>query len=415
MRIRLLCLSIMLLILPGIALSAGGRRDKAVADSLWKCAIEHSKRGRFEESNATFTDLLDNHKLSKRDYRNAYRWLARNAKLSRDYQAYCDYTVMAGDEPEVFYSALAGLPHQSVERPGYDVSVPYLVDSIFNDTMSYFGGLIRVPVSIGGKQEWMLIDNGAAHFSVVSESFAASHGIRPVGASGHANGSTGERSSFWMGIADSLSIGELKFRNLLFSVVADDSVENPYVDFSTLLGANFFRLVGEMRFDNERRQITFPVRYEEKEANLTVNERDRYFADVCVLGDTLRFFLDLGANSTGLDGNYYKLHRHTIRADYQSVEHIRYGLGGSRTSVEYKVENLAFETCGGLFVKDSARINVNKDEGPNTYGWIGTDLILYFDTVTLNLEKMYMYVGSPLNLPAAEHEFAGQVEDEADG
>jgi hypothetical protein len=405
----------MLLLLPGIALFAGGRRDKAVADSLWKCAIEHSKRGRFEKSNSMLTDLLDNHKLSKRDYRNAYRWLARNAKLSRDYQAYCNYTEMAGDEPIVLYSALARLPAQSVERPRYDVSVPYQVDSIFNDTMNYFGGLIRVPVSIGGKLEWMLIDNGAAHFSVVSESFAASHGIRPVGASGHANGSTGERSSFWMGIADSLSIGELKIRNLLFSVVADDSVENPYVDFSTILGANFFRLAGEMRFDNERRHITFPVRYEEKEANLTVNERDRYFADVCVLGDTLRFFLDLGANSTGLDGNYYKLHKHTVRSAYEPVEHIRYGLGGSRTSVEYKVENLAFETCGGLFVKDSARISVKKDEGPDTYGWIGTDFIFNFDTVTLNLEKMYMYVGSPLDLPAAEHEFASQVEDEADG
>ena len=414
MRTRLFIISAMLFLLPGIALFAGGRRDKAVADSLWKCAIEYSRHGRFEAGNAALTDLLDNHKLSKRDHRNAYRWLARNAKLSRDYQAYCDYTEMAGDEPEVLFSSLAGLPAQSVERPLYEVSVPYQVDSIFNDG-NYYGGLIRVPVSIGGKQEWMLIDNGVAHVSVVSESFAASHGIRPVGATGLAKGSTGERSSYWMGMADSLSVGELKFRNLLFSVVADDSVGNPYVDFSALLGANFFRLAGEMRFDNELRQITFPVRYEEKEANLTVNEKDKYYADVCVMGETLRFFLDLGANSTGLDGNYYKLHKHTVQTDYQSVEHIRYGLGGSRRSVEYKVENLAFETCGGLFVKDSARISVNKDEGPDTYGWIGTDFIFYFDTVTLNLEKMYMYVGSPLNFPSAEHEFAGQVEDETDG
>ena len=88
MRTRLFYISMMLFLLPGIALSAGGRRDKAVADSLWSCAIDHSKHGRFEESNAALTDLLDNHKLSKRDYRNAYRWLARNAKLSRDYQAY---------------------------------------------------------------------------------------------------------------------------------------------------------------------------------------------------------------------------------------------------------------------------------------------------------------------------------------
>ena len=105
---------------------------------------------------------------------------------------------MAGDEAEVLFCSLAGLPAQSVERPQYDVSVPYQVDSIFNDTMDYFGGLIRIPVSIGGREEWMLIDNGAAHVSVVSESFAASHGIRPVGAIGHAKGSTGERSSFWM-------------------------------------------------------------------------------------------------------------------------------------------------------------------------------------------------------------------------
>lgn len=307
-------------------------------------------------------------------------------------QRSCAYAEQSDGSFDVLSLSLASQPVQSIERPDRDVSVPYQVDSVFKEG-AYRGGFIRIPVDLGGCREWLILDNGAAKFSGVTASFAAAHGIRPTGATGKGRGSTGEASSYWIGIADSLSVGDLLVRNLLFAVFPDGSMETPYLRLDAILGSNFFRLAGEMRIDNRNRSVTFPWKYEDRTSNLTLNGGDQHFVDVAVLGDTLRMQLDLGCISTDLNHNYYKRNKKAVRSIYEAKTSMVFGVGGSRQVITYRVKELPLEACNGRFVKEDADIfTVQMRDDPGVYGMLGSDFILHFDTVTLNLDRMYLYV-----------------------
>ena len=390
--IQLLILSLILSALCCETAQAASQKDRAVRDSLWNVAIEHSQHGRFEESNAVFQDLIDNDGLSLRRKKEAWWRMGRMARLLGDYSSFCKYERLRGARIHKFFLALAELPPRCMERHGHDVSVDYIVDSVFVDGM-YRGGLIKIPVTVNGHQEWFTIDNGMEEYNLVSESFAAKCGIRSIGIGASLSGSTGSKTSYNMGVLDSLSIGSLTFRNLLFSIVPDSSVENPFMDLSAMLGSGFFRLAGEMLFLNKERKIVFPERQEELESNLTLNGVDEHLVQVGVFGDTLRFQLDLGASQTHLIGYYFDRNKKWIQDTYPTDTTTRYGLGRAKLEKFYVVDSLTFSACGGEFTKEKAKIETSRIDLFADYdGLLGSDFILSFDKAALNLRKMYLYV-----------------------
>ena len=368
---------------PGAA-QAGPKKEKAIIDSLRRESFENQKHGRLEQSSAILKDLLEHYKLSKRMRKGIYNELANNGLLSDDYRSYCHYAELAYGVVD-FFRPLAEIPQQSVNRPEYDFSVEFVVDSIC--------GLIRIPVSIGGKQEWILLDNGVAKYSAVTESFAEQHGIHILDSKAKATGSTGAKTAFRMGYADSLSVGGLTFRNLLFGVVPDSSLDNPHIDASALLGANFFRLAGEMQFLNNERRIVFPAHQEDRESNLTMNGDDQHFAQVVVWGDTLRLQLDLGASNTNLNASFYRRNKKRIQDSYTKDSKTNFGLGRKREVAFYRANDLTFSACGGSFTKKWTAIETTDlGDGIDDYGRLGADFLLSFDKAAINLKKMFLYV-----------------------
>ena len=360
------------------------RKEKAVIDSLRREAVENRKHGRLDQSNAILNDLLQNYKLSKRERKDILQGLAINGLLSDDYRTYCHYAEMAYGVND-FYRPLAEIPQQVAERPEDDFSVEFVVDT--------GGGLIRIPVCIGGKQEWVLLDNGAAQYSVISESFAEKHGIHILDSKAKVTGSTGAKTAFQMGYADSLSVGGLIFRNLIFAVLPDGALENPVIDMSALLGANFFRLAGEMHILNDERRIVFPAHQEDRESNLTMDSNDHHFAQVVVGGDTLCLQLDLGATNTKLNASFYKRNKKRIQDLYTKGVKTSYGVGRIREADVYQANDLTFSACGGTFTKELTAIETT-DMGDETdvCGKLGVDFLLSFDKAVINLKKLFLYV-----------------------
>ena len=370
---------------------AGPKKEKAVIDSLRREAVENRKHGRLDQSNAILDDLLQHYNLSKRGRKEVLQMLAINGRLSDDYRTYCHYAELAYGVDDL-YRQLAEIPQQAAERPDYDFSVEFVVDSVLVDG-EYRGGYIRIPACIGGKQEWFILDNGAAQYSYISESFAEGHGILILDSKSKATGSTGAKSSFRMGYADSLSIGPLIVRNLVFAVLPDSALENPAIDLSAILGANFFRLAGEMQFLNRERRIIFPAHSVDREPNLTLSVRDEHFAQVVVRGDTLRLQLDLGARNTDLNAVYFKRNKKWIQNTYSMDKVTHLGVGGMREISVYKANGLIFSACGGNFTKEWTEIETTAiDKDPNTFGLLGADFLLSFDKAVINLKKMFLYV-----------------------
>ena len=370
---------------------AGPRKEKAIIDSLRREAVENRKHGRLEQSNAILEDLLQNYKLSKRVKKDVFHGLAINGLLSDDYRTYCHYEEFAYGVSD-FYRPLAEIPQQAAERPDFDFSVEFVVDSVYVNG-EYQGGLIRIPVCIGGKQEWLLLDNGSAQYCAVAESFALEHGFHFLDSKSKATGSTGAKSSFRMGYADSISIGPLIVRNLVFAVLPDSAIENLPIDLNVLLGANFFRLAGEMHFLNDERRIVFPSHQEDRESNQTMNSGDQHFAQVVVLGDTLHLQLDLGATNTNLNASFYKRNKKRIQDSYTKAVKTSYGLGRIRKADVYQANDLTFSACGGAFTKELTAIEtMDTGDGIDDFGKLGADFLLSFNKAVINLKKMYLYV-----------------------
>lgn len=368
----------------------------SAADSLCMVALDHTYHGRFNESNAIFDNILSSCKLSKEGKATMYGLLAQNEWLSGDYPGYYKYQKKRLKREELkkleMQKDLSMQPVETLIRPDEDIRIGYKIDSLYYEG-EFKGCEMRIPTTIGGKEELMILDNGCAFFSLASESFAVEHGIKPIGVKGKAVGNV-DKVSMWIGVADSLSIGSMVFRNILFTVIPDEYLQNPVSKIDAALGANIFRLAGEIRFDNENRTITFPYKQTDAtESNVTINASGMHLMDVAIGNDVLRFQLDLGASSTQLTYNYFQRYHDAIVSEYSSDTAMYGGVGGVATEQVYRIDHLVVKACGGQFTKESIKISTEKKANESeVYGILGLDYLLSFTHATLNLQKMYLEV-----------------------
>ena len=361
-------------------------------DSLWTMAVEHGKHGRFDEGNAIYRAILKDSNLSEEMEKAAYLSIGNNANLAGDYKTFYDcLSRYYNAEDLVQIKALADLPKDTLIRPDRNVAVAYQIDSICYDG-KFRGCEIRLPAKIAGKEEIFVLDNGCSRFSAACESFALSHGIRPINVQGKAIGVTGE-ASMWLGVADSLSIGSMSFRNIVFIVMPDQYLINSVMNIQAILGANIFRLAGEMDFDNKSSTIVFPFEQQNRESNLTINDEGRHFAEVEVNGAALQFQLDLGCSNTKFSSNYFQKHKDLLETTARADSSISGGVGGVSNVMVYKLYDVDFKSCGGCFTKQDVSVSTQKEtnEGDED-GCLGNDFLLSFDKAVLNLRKMYLYV-----------------------
>ena len=391
-RFLLLLLSLSLATVCENTSRAAGQPLKERVDSLWTLANEHALYGRYAESIAVCRDLLDNYRLSG-DARKSIVWLIlSDANNAGDYRLWCQYARprYAGKPARKYYKALAAQPPQALSRPDRDVNVPYSVDSIFFDG-KYKGRMIKVPVTIAGKEERFLLDNGVAHFCSATETFAREHGIRPIGAETTVVGVAG-RSSSWIGIADSLRVGELLLRNMLFLVVPDEALHNDVASIDAILGTGFFRTVGEMQFDNRAQTILFPAVQQDLPANLTINGAGMHFIDGTFRGETICFHLDLGSSTTSLNVNYYERRKEDVEATFPADSIKSGGIGGIIQYRCYRVADPDIVLDGAHFNGDHVTVDtVDMVDDPSCEGRLGNDALLYFDRAVLNIRKMFLY------------------------
>lgn len=375
------------------AFAGDPQKDQAKIDSLCQAAQQHFNEGRFSECIAIYQDLLKKYKFPAQTRKGLAREIKAIALLDGDYQTYCLYADKDNStkESRAFYKILAKLPAQQFVRPDHDVTIPFYTDSIFSKSGNLLGCQIKISGRIGGKEERFSLDNGTTLFNLASESFARSHGIRPVGAETKILGPAGE-STTWIGIADSMSVGELTFKNILFSVVPDNARDANPIKNSVILGSSFLRLVGEMRFDNKAHTICFPARYQERPSNLSVDGSDYHFIKGTFLGDPLVFHLDLGASSSSLNATYFMEHQDDIRKKYKARSASVSGLGGSRAYTAYNVPNPEIFIGEARFAPRVLMIRtISFSDIPGTHGRLGTDFFLSFDKVVFNLQRLYLY------------------------
>lgn len=375
-----------------LPISAKEKVSQATLDSLFEVGVGIAEHGRFDKSNAYLEALTKVYKMPLVFKYKIYSRIAVNYNLAGDYQMMYKYlSKFRSKEELVHLYPLTLLPREQIERSYYDVTIPFTVDSLYNE--KNFGGCeISIPVEIDGKEEMFVMDNGMTKYSTVTESFAQEHGIRPIGYNGQTFGTINE-SSMWLGIADSIKVGRLVIRNLIFCVVPDDNITSSVLNYNAYLGANFFRLVGEMVFDNRRRTVTFPFIQRPHQSNMTINALGEHFAEVELDGNNLLFHFDLGYTQTSLTSNYYNRFKTDIEKSCRAGAAVVGGVGGTNTILVYYKKHPTIYFNGVAFMPPTVLINTVRDHNEGSeYGKLGNDFLLSYRRVILNLQQMYMMV-----------------------
>lgn len=255
--------------------------------------------------------------------------------------------------------------------------------------------LPRLGARINGHPTVAIIDSGAVH-TIISRSFAAESGIRPIGDfQGTFYGLVGQPIPVSFGLIDDLTIDGMRIRNVPVAIMADDKLRFFIVDRSTfdidLLFGSMFLKEFRLRFDNARSLVR--LEYLRPEARRPADHQNLFFigfrpfvhAAVNRRG-WYPFLLDTGSEITFLNRAALDLTgaqlwgSGTYRARLQ-------GLGGTHRWGE-KLGNvsIAIERWAGLF----RHVPLYDNPDSRAVGIIGQNLLDNFQVVldfgTMRLE-----------------------------
>lgn len=283
-------------------------------------------------------------------------------------------------------NGLAGIPRQQTVFPDDTgtTTIPWQRDKL---------GLIEIPVRMGDTSVYSIFDT-RANISSIMESDAKRLGVRLLGTKyREGSGITGNTFQVALGVADSLRLGDLLVRNVVFQVMPDSILYIAPFDFRlhVILGYPVIAQLREVHILRSGALIIPAQPTTSSLHNLAMSGLDPILK-ATINQDTLLFEFDTGASSSLFYDNYYHRFEKEVRRDSQSDSVSSFGAGGiTRQKVHILKEvrmNIGSQT---VLLK---KVTVNNDPIPNTkkltYGNLGQDLMQQFGETILNFESMYI-------------------------
>jgi hypothetical protein len=253
-------------------------------------------------------------------------------------------------------------------------------------------GLMNVPVRKDTSIYDFVFDTGAG-LSTISETFAHQLRLRLRAAEVDVQSSTGIHNRSTLAVADSLYLGNILLKNVVFLVLPDDRLSFPQIHYSirAILGMPVICLLQEVHIRREGTlSITAPVNAQS--SNLAMDGWTP-IVSVGAAGDTLSFYLDTGATTTDLFSPYYHKHLGQVLQSGRPEISRRGGAGGIVKTEVYRLTDFPL-SVGGQQIRlphiDVLARPANESEGEKYYGTLGQDVIGQFPEMVLNFKYMYL-------------------------
>lgn len=272
-------------------------------------------------------------------------------------------------------------------RPNKDCEI----NCDFVKTKNGKGETLFVPAEINGSKITMIFDTGCAKHSFISEHLANKFGLIKLVDSVPLKGVAGDGTA-WIGLADSLKLGEISFYNTMFFVSKEITTDGDYLDNGVLSSA-LFNALGEINFYPKKNKIVFPIDYTDLPAtgqNLTLHNRQSYIKLSQADKDVLMHF-DTGNIKTDLSYNFYTKNK-TLIAEKAVQDSIKSsGFGGVIKQMGFILPYLEFELAGVPLKLEKLqgpignRLNIWREDGS-----FGVDFIKQFSKVTVSYKKMFI-------------------------
>lgn len=326
-------------------------------------------------------------RLRSNSYVKCYRYAAAAATdsiLFHRYQTAFDSSELADIENDfVFRKALAAVSPQTI-RLTRDEVIPWQKNKL---------NLITVPVSSGDSTFDAVFDT-RADFSCITESYVNKLGVRKLDVSfDEGSGLTDISFKASLGVADSLYVGGILFKHVVFLVMPDESLHFKQGSFdfqlNLIVGAPVIEQLGEFHL---RRSGTILVPLEQHSSSLH-NLATEFYSPVVRLktgADWLHFYLDLGAATSQLFYEFYDRYREKIeRTGKKSTIHMA-GAGGIVKRDVYELPSLDLSTGNKTVVLKKVSVLTKPIQNSSRhFGNIGQDFVQQFQELIFNFRDMY--------------------------
>ncbi|GAB3909000.1 aspartyl protease family protein [Larkinella knui] len=253
-------------------------------------------------------------------------------------------------------------------------------------------GLVEIPIQLNNQPRNIIFDT-RAHLSTVTKSFAKRIGltILPVTYE-ESSGITGKTFKSQLGIADSLYVGHILIRHVVFQVLPDEMLYFPPIHFQIqgILGFPVITALNQVRFIKDGRLLIGEKAVKMPFRNLAFDGSTTVVSLKCE-EDTLPYHFDTGATGTEFYSNYF--HKYKTRILKQGLTQ-RIESGGAGGMAQRRVYTLPLVTLSigpkKVTLRDIAVHTTPSYQGQPYYGNIGQDVINQFDEMTLNFKEMYL-------------------------
>ncbi|MBI5805525.1 retropepsin-like domain-containing protein [candidate division TA06 bacterium] len=347
-------------------------------------AIKHLLRDhRMELSDTMMAKILqvkeDNHvKLFQ------YKQAGETAEsLVRSYAHVLDGGQVADEENNInIWTPLANTPGQTTNIGGTS-QIPISKDK---------AGLANIPVSVQGNEFSFIVDTGA-DLCVLRKGLAEKLKLRKIETSVSVKGSTGKENKTELMVADSIKIGKITVKNVVFLVMPDDKLSFPQINYEIngIIGFPVIQQLKELHF-SKNGILTIPkVTQKRKLKNLALCGA-KSLLKITAGKDTIYCLLDTGANASELYKKYYCEHDKDVEKN-GAPDSLKYSaLGETKTRKTYKLKEFPISVGGKTAILPSIDV-YTEDLRPDRnmfYGSIGQDYIGLFDEMIINYESMYI-------------------------
>ena len=282
----------------------------------------------------------------------------------------------------MLWQALEDIPPMEV-IPGEHTGIRWTRDA---------AGLMNVPVRKDTATYNFVFDTGAG-LSTISESFARQLGLRLRAADVDVRGSTGVHNKSTLAVADSLYLGNILLKNVVFLVLPDAQLAFPQIHYAirAILGMPVICRLQEVHILRDGTLHILPSSAS-RPSNLALDGWTPVVS-VGAAGDTLSFYLDTGSTTTDLFSPYFHKHLDEILRSGQAEISKRGGAGGVVKDDVYRLNEFNLSVGGQQITLphiDVLTHPADESEGEQYYGSLGQDVIGLFPEMVLNFKYMYL-------------------------
>lgn len=280
-----------------------------------------------------------------------------------------------------YWSLLSELPPTEAIWPEDRVTIPFRM--LGQPGHALYG----VGVCVNGRELVGEIDNCASDYCETSPQMAEALGIRPIGKKIRINGN--RRVQSYIGIADSLSLGGVVVKNVLFSVSDSFASLAEAISIDLVIGDNVFRQTGDLIIDNTTGSVTFSRHILDLRPNvLRAYPGHDYYVDASLNGKDVTMLLDFGNTNTHLNARF--LEAYPSDEPYEETTTEITMQDRTWTTKSYLLKEAQFEMCGAACGWEEIEIRLESYGGRRGLGSFGADMLHKFGRVVFNARHQYL-------------------------